>query len=146
MPDTIWRKEISIEILNSLSAQTMVDRIGIRFIEIGPDYIKASMPVDSRTHQPLGLLHGGASAALIETMGSVGATWCVGPDEYCVGLEVNANHVRSVRSGEVIGTATSIHRGSRIQVWQIEIRTEDGKLVSTGRITLAVLSNSREAK
>jgi len=139
MSKSIWKKEISLDILNSFSDETMVERIGIQFTEIGPDFLRASMPVDARTHQPLGLLHGGASAALIETLGSVGATWTVSPEEYCVGLEINANHVRSVRSGTVTGTATSIHRGSKIHVWQVEIRTEDGKLVSTGRITLAVL-------
>ena len=117
----------------------MSDRIGIRFIDIGPDYLTASMPVDERTHQPLGLLHGGASAALIETLGSVGATWSVGAEEYCVGVEINANHVRSARSGKVVGTAKPIHRGSRIHVWQVDIRSEDGKMVSTGRITLAVM-------
>jgi len=140
MPESIWKKEVSLASLNAASEQTMVAHVGIRFINIGEDYIVASMPVDNRTHQPLGMLHGGASAALIETLGSVAATCSVGEDEFCVGVEVNANHVRPARSGKVIGTAKSIHRGSRIQVWQVDIRTEDGKMVSTGRITLAVMT------
>lgn len=140
--ESIWRKEINLDLLNSRSQATLVERIGIEFTEIGPDFLCATMPVDERTHQPLGLLHGGASAALIETLGSVGATFSVNPNEYCVGVEINANHVRSARNGIVVGTAKSIHRGSRIHVWQIEIRTESGKLVSTGRITLAVLTKT----
>jgi len=123
-----------------MSENTMVERIGIVFTNVGPDFLEASMPVDGRTQQPLGLLHGGASAALIETLGSVAATLSVSENEYCVGVEVNANHVRSAREGHVIGTARSIQRGSRIHVWQVEIKTPEEKLISTGRITLAVLS------
>jgi len=140
MTTSIWQKEISLELLNTMSKDTMGERIGIQFTHVGPDFIEASMPVDSRTRQPLGLLHGGASAALIETLGSVAATFSVSENEYCVGVEINANHVRSAREGHVVGTARSIHRGSRIQVWQVEIKTPDEKLISTGRITLAVLS------
>jgi 1,4-dihydroxy-2-naphthoyl-CoA hydrolase len=146
MSESIWKKEISLSLLNVKGAESMSERIGIRFVDIGEDYLVASMPVDERTRQPLGLLHGGASAALIETLGSVGATWSVGPDEFCVGVEINANHVRSARSGTVFGTAKPIHRGSRIHVWQVDIRTDDGKMISTGRITLAVMTKKPDQK
>jgi len=135
-----WKKEISLELLNNSRVKTMVDRIGIRFTDIGEDTITASMPVDERTHQIYGLLHGGASAALVETLGSVAATFSVPEKQYCVGVEINTNHVKSVKTGKVYGTAKPIHRGSMIQVWQVDIVSEDNKLVSTGRITLAVLT------
>lgn len=135
-----WKKEISLEKLNAARANTLAGQIGIRFTNIGEDTITASMPVDERTHQPLGLLHGGASAALIETLGSVAATYSVSENQYCVGVEINANHVKSARTGKVFGTAKPIHRGSTIQVWQVDIVSEDKKLISTGRITLAVLT------
>ena len=138
MSKSIWKKEISLDLLNSFSAKTMLERIGIRFTEIGDDYLSSSMPVDERTHQPFGILHGGASAALIETLGSVASTWAVAANQYCVGVEVNANHVRSKRSGTVVGTARPIHTGREIQVWQIDIRDEEERLISSGRITLAV--------
>lgn len=135
-----WKKEISLELLNNTRVNTLAERIGIRFTNIGEDTISASMPVDERTHQPLGLLHGGASAALVETLGSVAATFSVPENQYCVGVEVNTNHIKSARSGKVYGTAKPIHRGSTIQVWQVDIVSEDKKLISTGRITLAVLT------
>jgi len=116
------------------------EHLGMEFTEIGPDYIKGTMPVDHRTKQPYGLLHGGASVALAETLGSVGAAMVVDHTEYiCVGQEINANHLRSVRSGIVTGTAKPIHIGSSSQVWEIKIHDERDHLVCISRLTVAVL-------
>jgi len=122
----------------------MVEHLGIKFIEIGPDYLKATMPVDHRTKQPMGLLHGGASVALAETMGSVGATVCIDLNEkYAVGLEINANHIKSARSGNVTGTARPIHLGKATQVWSIEIHNDENQLVAVSRITMAILDRKK---
>jgi len=118
----------------------MASQIGIEFTAIGEDFLEARMPVDHRTHQPLGLLHGGASVTLAETLGSVAATLCV--DEtthFCVGLEINANHIRSVKSGYVKGVTKPVHIGKKTQVWEIRISTTEGELVCISRITMAVL-------
>ena len=137
---SIWRSLLSLEELNSGSAGTMVEHLGIKFTEIGDDFIRGTMPVDGRTRQPYGLLHGGASVALAETLGSTGAAMCVDPKEYqCVGQEINANHVRAARSGRVTGTARPVHLGGRTQVWTIDIVNEAGKLVCTSRLTVAVI-------
>jgi uncharacterized protein (TIGR00369 family) len=118
----------------------MLDHLGIEFTEIGDDFIRGTMPVDGRTRQPYGLLHGGASVALAETLGSMGATLCVDPEEYqCVGQEINANHLRPARTGLVTGTARPVHLGGRTQVWIIDIVNEAGKLVCTSRLTMAVI-------
>jgi 1,4-dihydroxy-2-naphthoyl-CoA hydrolase len=138
----IWQIQPTLEILHQLSTGTMVEHLGIEFTEIGDDFIKARMPVDQRTIQPAGLLHGGASVTLAETLGSVAANFCVNPlEKVCVGLEINANHIRSVRQGFVIGVVQPLHLGGRTQVWEIKIYTEDEKLVCVSRITLAVLAN-----
>ena len=137
---TIWRSLRSIEDLNSSRPGTMVEHIGIEFTEIGDDFIRGTMPVDGRTHQPYGLLHGGASVALAETLGSMGATMCVDTKEYqCVGQEINANHVRAARTGLVTGTARPVHLGGRTQVWTIDIVNEFRRLVCTSRLTVAVV-------
>lgn len=131
---------VTIEILKKLSANTLVEHLGIEYTRIGPDFIEATMPVDHRTHQPLGLLHGGASVALAETLGSVAATCCVDDKiQYCVGLEINANHIKSVRDGFVTGTAKPIHIGKRTHVWEIRIVNSNQELVCISRITMAVL-------
>lgn len=118
----------------------MTDHIGIEFTEIGEDYVKATMPVDSRTVQPLRMLHGGASVVLAETLGSVAATMTVDPNEkYCVGLDINANHIKSVKSGKVEGTARPLHVGKKTQVWEIKITNEEQQLVCVSRITMAVI-------
>lgn len=118
----------------------MVSHLGIIFTEVGEDYIVARMPVDHRTHQPLGLLHGGASVALAETLGSVAAHICVDPDrQYCVGLEINANHIKGIRSGFVNGKTKPIHIGKKTQVWEIRISNDDEDLVCVSRITMAVI-------
>jgi 1,4-dihydroxy-2-naphthoyl-CoA hydrolase len=121
-------------------AGDLAAHLDIQFVEVGPDYLKATMPVDERTRQPFGLLHGGASVALAETLGSVGAHMCVDASKYfCVGQEINANHVRSARSGRVTGTARPIHLGGRSQVWDIRIEDEAGRLVCVSRLTMSVL-------
>jgi 1,4-dihydroxy-2-naphthoyl-CoA hydrolase len=136
---TLWKKLQSVEELNAGQSGTMIEHLGIEFTEIGEDYIRGTMPVDERTHQPYGLLHGGASVALAETLGSTGAALCAGDEYQCVGQEINANHVRAVRSGLVTGTARSVHVGGRSQVWVIDIVDEAGKLVCTSRLTMAVV-------
>ncbi|MFC6999272.1 hotdog fold thioesterase [Rufibacter roseus] len=134
------RADVSLEQLNSWNKNTMGEHIGIEYTEIGDDYLVGRMPVDHRTHQPMGLLHGGASVALAETLGSVGATMFLDlGKQYCVGLEINANHIKSVRSGYVYGKATALHVGRRTQVWEIRITSEAGDLVCISRITMAVL-------
>jgi len=137
----IWFREYTLAELNELCKNNMGEHIGIEFIEIGDNYLKASMPVDHRTKQPMGLLHGGASVALAETLGSVAATMCVNNEKNaCVGLEINANHIRSVTKGKVIGITKSIHIGKTTQVWEIRIESELRKLVCVSRITMAVIN------
>ena len=123
----------------------MAERIGIEITEIGDDYLKGRMPVDSRTVQTYGILHGGASAALAETLGSIAGMITLDTEkEFCVGLEINANHVRSVRSGYVYGTARPLHIGSKTQVWEIKIENESGQLTCVSRLTLAILARNGE--
>ncbi len=137
----IWfHKDLGPDDLQPLGKNTLGEHLGMQFTEVGENYLKATMPVDHRTHQPYGLLHGGASVALAETLGSVGAALTLDPDLFiCVGMEINANHLRSVRSGSVTGTATPLHRGSSSQVWEIKIHDDHGKLVCISRLTVAVL-------
>jgi 1,4-dihydroxy-2-naphthoyl-CoA hydrolase len=137
----IWKSPPSIQYLNAIHEKTAVAKLGIEFIEATDDSITARMPVDERTKQPMGLLHGGASVLLAETLGSSAANYCVNTDTYyCVGLEINANHIRGVRSGWVTGTAMALHIGSTTQVWEIKIRDESGKLTCISRITMAVIA------
>lgn len=137
---SIWVTPMSLEALNAGAAGTLVKPLGIVFTEMGENFIRGTMPVDSRTRQPYGLLHGGASVALAETLGSTGASMCVDHARYmCVGQEINANHLKSVRSGIVTGTARPLHVGSRSQVWSIDIVNESGVLVCVSRHTVAVL-------
>lgn len=136
----IFRKDITLEALNKLSKNTMAEQIGIEFTAIGDDFMEARMPVDARTHQPFGLLHGGASVALAETLGSVAAHCCVdATKQFCVGLDINANHVRGVKEGFVTGITKPIHIGKKTQVWEIRILNQKGELVCISRITMAVL-------
>ena len=137
---SIWRVQTTPERLVERSQNTLAAHLGIRVTEIGPDYLRATMPVNSHTHQPMGILHGGASVALAETVGSLAATLCVDTEKsMCVGQEINANHVRSVASGLVTATARPFHIGARSHVWGIEIRDENDKLVCVSRITMAVV-------
>jgi 1,4-dihydroxy-2-naphthoyl-CoA hydrolase len=136
----IWTSVKSVQELNSHRAGTLIEHLGIEFTEISDEFIRGTMPIDGRTRQPYGLLHGGASVALAETLGSMGATLCIDTEAYqCVGQEINANHVRAARSGLVTGTARPVHLGARSQVWSIDIADAAGKLLCTSRLTVAVI-------
>ena len=136
----IWFKEYDLETLNSLRAANMGAHLGIEFTEIGEDYLSARMPVDERTKQPFGILHGGASCVLSETLGSVAAWMCIDNDKQrAVGIEINANHIRSATDGYVTGICKPIQIGRKIHVWNTEIFKEDGKLACTSRLTCAIL-------
>lgn len=136
----IFKTKQTVDALNKWSTNTMAETLGIEFTSIGEDYLEARMPVDHRTHQPFGLLHGGASVALAETLGSVAANLCIdATTQFCVGLEVNANHIRSVKDGFVKGITRPVHIGKKTQVWEIRISTVEGDLVCISRITMAVL-------
>jgi 1,4-dihydroxy-2-naphthoyl-CoA hydrolase len=136
----LFNPNVTLAVLNKMSVNTMVTHLGIEFTRIGEDFIEARMPVDHRTHQPLGLLHGGASVALAETLGSVAATCCIDmSQQYCVGLDINANHIKSVREGFVTGITKPVHVGKRTQVWEIKITNEQQELVCISRITMAVI-------
>ena len=137
----IWHnKELKVQDLVPLGKGTMSEHIGMEWTEVGPDYLKARMPVDHRTKQPYGLLHGGASVALAETLGSVGSAMVVDHTKfYCVGLEINANHVRSAREGYVTGRASPLHIGRQTHVWEIKIYNHEEKLVCVSRLTVAIL-------
>ena len=136
----LFPENVTLEVLNKLSRSTMAERIGIEFTAIGTDYLEAKMPVDERTQQPFGLLHGGASVALAETMGSMAAAFCVDTSrQFCVGLEINADHIRGVRQGFVRGITKPVHIEKKTQVGQIRILNETDDLVCISRITMAVL-------
>lgn len=138
---SIWKSPQSLEVLNAARPDTIIQHLGIIFTEIGEDFVRATMPVDGRTHQPFGLLHGGASVVLAETLGSIGGMMCVeGTKSVCVGQEINANHVRSVRRGHVTGTARPVHLGGRTQVWAIDIVNEAQELICISRLTIAVIT------
>ena len=145
---SIWfKKEIDIEKLNQFSANTMNEILGIKITEIGENYLKGTMPVDKRTHQAYGILHGGASAALAETLGSVGSVIVVDPEKYiCVGVEINANHIRSVREGIVTGTALPLHLGASSHVWEIKITDKNEKLVCVSRLTVFVKAKKTQTQ
>ena len=141
---SIWRIQASVEQLRQHSRNTLADAIGIRVIEIGPDFLRATMPVNPTTHQPMGVLHGGASVALAETVGSLAANLCVDQGLHvCMGQEINANHLRPVTSGMVTATARPYHIGKRSHVWGVEIRDEQQKLVCVSRITMAVVDRPK---
>ncbi len=131
---------ITVSQLNQMNKNTMMEHLDIEFTGVGSDFITAKMPVDKRHHQPYGLLHGGASVVLAETLGSVAAHCSVDiQKQFCVGLEINANHIRSVKSGYVHGKASPVHIGKSTQVWAIEIKDDQDKLVCISRITMSVL-------
>ncbi|RQW85733.1 MAG: hotdog fold thioesterase [Geobacter sp.] len=136
----LWFREYTLEELNQIMADTLISHVGIEFVEIGDDFLRARMPVDKRTRQPMGILHGGASVVLAETLGSGASNLAINRDEYyAVGLEINANHIRSVASGYVIGTARPLHLGKSTQVWEMQIRDEKENLVCVSRMTNVVL-------
>ncbi|MBS1983311.1 MAG: hotdog fold thioesterase [Bdellovibrionales bacterium] len=141
---SIWFKDYSLDEVNARGRGTMVEHVGIEVIEIGPDFLLGTMPVDHRTKQPVGLLHGGASVVLAETLASTAGNLIVDRDhEYCVGLEINANHIRSVTAGHVLGRSTPVHVGKSTQVWETRI-TQNDKLVCVSRMTLAVLKRPQK--
>ena len=134
-----FRRTIALDALNALSRGTAMEPLGIAFTEIGPDYLRGTMPVDARTRQPYGLLHGGASALLAETLGSTAGGLCVEEGQGVVGIEINANHLAGVRQGLVTGTARALHVGRSTQVWEIRIEDDRGRLACISRLTLAVV-------
>jgi 1,4-dihydroxy-2-naphthoyl-CoA hydrolase len=138
---SIWfKEEFSLDKLSSMSAGTMASFLGIEWVEVGENFLKAKMPVDERTKQPYGLLHGGASCVLAESIGSVASALVIDQAQaFCVGLEINANHIRSAKSGFVTGTATPLHLGASTHVWDIKIHDEKEKLVCVSRLTVAIL-------
>ena len=137
--ESIFPRLPTPEILNSFNKNTLAQTLGIEITEIGANFLRGRMPVDARTHQPFGLLHGGASVALAETLGSCAGHLTLTDDRMVVGLEINANHVRGAKSGFVYGTARPLHLGGRTQVWEIKIEDESNALVCISRITLAVI-------
>lgn len=139
----IWKIDnLSLEAINAQSKNTIMEHLGVEVIEIGDDYVKAKMPVDKRTHQPLGLLHGGAHVVLAESLGSMSANFCLDiTKEYALGLDINSNHLRSVRNGYVYGIAKPIHIGSKTQVWEIKIYDENENLLNISRLTMMVLQH-----
>jgi len=136
----IFNPKMTLDLINGSLNKNMTKFLDIEYTEIGEDFISGKMPVDEKTQQPMGLLHGGASVVLAESLGSVASNFCVDLEkEYCVGLEINANHVRGVKSGFVYGKATAIHIGRKTHLWDIDITNEEGKLVCKSRLTIAVV-------
>lgn len=137
---SIWFQKISINDLTGIFARTIAEFLKMEWVEIGDDFLKLSMPVDDSTRQPYGFLHGGASCVLAETIGSAGSALVIDREKYyCVGLEINANHLRSVKEGKVIATAKPLHLGKSTHVWDIKIHDENKKLVCVSRLTVAIL-------
>ena len=136
----IWTKPISVESITALSAGCAVSHLGIEFLEVGDDFIRGRVPVDARTRQPSGVLHGGVSVALAETLGSVAAGHVAAEGHAVVGLDLNANHLKSARSGWVTGIARPVHIGRSTQVWHIDMHNDDGELTCVSRLTMAVLA------
>jgi len=136
----IWNQDLSVDTLTAAHVDTSVAWLGIEFLEVGDDFIRARVPVDKRTRQPYGLLHGGVSVVLAETLGSCGAAYSVPEGYRCVGLDINANHLRGATAGWVTGITRPIHRGRSTQVWHIDLHNEAGELTCVSRITMAVLA------
>jgi uncharacterized protein (TIGR00369 family) len=139
-PMAIWKQPITIETLTQSHVDTAVQWLGMEFLEVGDDFIRGRMPVDKRTRQPYGLLHGGVSVVLAETLGSCGAAYAVPEGHRCVGLDINANHLKGATSGWVTGITRPIHIGRSTQVWQIDMRNDAGEMTCVSRITMAVLA------
>lgn len=141
----IWfHKDIKLEQLDALLGNTMASFLGLKFTEVGEDFLRMSMPVNEKTVQPYGYIHGGANCVLIETVGSIASALVIDiSKEYCVGIEINANHLRSVTKGEVIGTARPLHLGRTTHVWEVKIQDEENRLSCAGRITVAILQQKK---
>jgi uncharacterized protein (TIGR00369 family) len=135
----IWQKPISVDALTQFSQNSAVSHLGIEFLEVGDDYLVGRVPVDARTVQPFGLLHGGVSVVLAETLGSCGSNFACAPGHQAVGLDINANHLRGVKAGWVTGTARAVHIGRTTQVWQIDMRNDAGEMTCVSRLTMSVL-------
>jgi 1,4-dihydroxy-2-naphthoyl-CoA hydrolase len=140
---SLWKRSLSLERMTQVAEGTLVETLGIQFVELRDDALVGSMPVDTRTVQPFGLLHGGASVALAETLGSMAGQMTVDDEHMVVGLEINANHLRAVRAGLVTGVARPLHLGRSTQVWEIRITDEADTLVCVSRLTLAVVKRGR---
>ncbi len=136
----IWKQPISLDILTALCRKTTVEWLGIEFLEIGEDHLTARVPVDDRTRQPFGILHGGVSVVLAETLGSCAAGFVAPAGHSAVGIDINANHIKSVSSGWVTGVARPVHLGRTTQVWAIDMRDDAGDLTCVSRLTIAVLA------
>ncbi|MBE7942194.1 MULTISPECIES: hotdog fold thioesterase [Ramlibacter] len=136
----IWQKPISVEHLSAMHKDTAPERLGIEFLEVGDDFIRARVPVDTRTRQPYGLLHGGVSVVLAETLGSCGAAYATPEGWRAVGLDINANHIRGATSGWVTGTTRPVHMGRTTHVWHIDLHDDEGRLTCVSRITMAILA------
>jgi 1,4-dihydroxy-2-naphthoyl-CoA hydrolase len=136
---------ITLETLQTLGKNTIAEHLGIEFTEIGSDYLVAQMPVDHRTHQPFGILHGGASVVLAETLGSIASFLCISDPQkqHAVGIEINANHIRSIKSGYVYGRVTPLHVGRSTHIWEIKITNAENKLVCVSRLTVAIVDAGR---
>ncbi len=140
----MFDKNTNIEQLQKFSKNTMVEVLGIEFLELGNDFISARMPVDHRTHQPMGILHGGASIALAETLGSVASSLLIDLSKYnCVGIEINANHLKTARNGFVTGKATPIHIGKKTHIWEIKISNDNNDLVCISRLTAMIIERKK---
>ena len=137
---TVWKKPLSVEELARIHVGTAVEHLGIEFLEVGPDFIRARVPVDTRTKQPYGLLHGGVSVVLAETLGSCGAAYSCPEGHRAVGLDINANHLKGATSGWVTGITRPVHMGRTTQVWQIDMTNDAGEMTCVSRITMAVLA------
>lgn len=135
----IWKQSADLDRLNAWNRGCMVEHLGMLVTEVGDDFLRGTMPVDARTRQPFGLLHGGASVALAESLGSLAGFLCLEPSEMAVGLDINANHLRAITEGVVTGTARPLHLGRTTQVWEIRIEDERARLVCISRLTLAVV-------
>lgn len=142
----IWKKEINVEIVNARANNSMSSHVGIEYMEVGDDYLLARMPVNEKTLQPFGIMHGGASCVLAESVGSAAAIFCVDEFHHCVGLDINTNHIRAISSGFVWGTAKPFHLGQSTQVWGINITDESQRLISVTRLTVAVLKLHKDGK
>ena len=140
MTRRIWRQPVSVAVLTDIHRGTAVEHLGIEFLEVGDDFVRARVPVDGRTRQPYGILHGGVSVVLAETLGSCGAAYAASAGHRAVGLDINANHLRSATAGWVTGTARPVHIGRTTQVWQIDLVDDEGRPTCTSRLTMAVLA------
>ncbi|NDY71499.1 thioesterase [Desulfobacter hydrogenophilus] len=140
----IWKKEFTVDDMNRFKENTMIGLLDITFEEKGENFLTASMPVDARTHQPMGILHGGASVVLAETLGSCAAQMVLEKGFYSVGLEIKANHIKSVSQGRVTGRTTPLHIGRTTQVWDIDIKNDKGELICASRLTMAVLETRKK--